>query len=768
MFLMGRMRRCADRSRSLKLSVVFGSTALATIALGWPPPDDFSLVLIPDTQHYTIESADPTYSDQMRWIRDNAAPRRLAFAIHLGDITEDHERSPHEWAMADEAHGILDNAGFPYSIIPGNHDYPRPSGRGEPLRRGLVSYNRYFGPGRFTGRSWYVGHFPPEQNLNNVTFFEASGMPFMVLSLEYAPTKDAMCWADSVIKSNPDRRAIVATHCYLGDTSRTICGTNPSYSITGADGRVLWDELLARHSSVVLTLAGHVNGASYFRTLRSNGQPAPAGAPLADVVTEILTNYQSEPPVPALAAISAGEYESDAGHRVHGNGWLRLLRFAPAENKLYAEPQPTRADVHQFTASLGYPADPASSPHTFDVPFDLSRWNRGRYTYNPGSPAFFDRTVNDMSDGNQTQPRVGMRPDGDFAIIWQDSSRVPGVNYEIRTRSFHGHGCQRVAPSRVNAMSEGIQSAPAMAMDAQGGHVVVWQDDADGNGHFEIGARGYNPDGSTRFEDIWVNSISSGQQLRPSVAVDAGGNFVVVWEDDSNTNDVMQIHATGFRPDGTVRFSERTVNVVGTGQQLRPKIAMSQAGDFVVVWEDDSQPPHGVYNVYARVYRADGSPRTSAFRVNASAAGQQRRPAPAMTQGQFLVAWEDSTSPAPGIDIKVRGFDLDGTPVIGERLISTTTNGPQRAPVVTVDQAGDFYVAWEDDRNRAGGYQILARSLRAGTLGQEVTINSNDVGTHRHPSVAASASVVVVAWEGDLENNGKWEILARGLPPNAF
>jgi calcineurin-like phosphoesterase family protein len=766
MFALGRV---ADRRIGRRLMTALAVGGLGTVLRADHLPDpDFTIVLIPDTQHYTIKTADPTYADQMKWIRDNAATRRLAFGIHLGDITEDHERTPHEWRMADDAHRILDDVGFPYSIVPGNHDYPRPSGGGQPLRRGLLHYNLYFGPGRFAGRPWYIGHFPSNLNNNNVTFFEAGSRKFMVVSLEYAPTKDAMCWADSVIKSNPDRRAIVATHCYLGDNGRTICGTNPSYSVTGADGKVLWDELLSRHSNVGLTLAGHVNGAAYFRSLRTTGQPAPAGAPPEEVVTEILTDYQSEPPVPALAAILAGEFDDDLGRRVHGNGWLRLLRFVPAENRLYAEPQTTRADVSRFTASLDYPADPTSSPHTFDVPFDLSHWNRGRYSYNLGSPAFFDRTVNDISDGNQVQPRIGMRPTGDFTVVWQDSSRVPGVSYDLRTRSFYHHGCERLPPSRVSAISEGVQTAPAMAIDAQGGYVVTWQDDADGNGRYEILARRYNADGSTRFGDIRVNSVSSGQQIRPAVAVDAVGNFVVVWEDDSNGNGVMQIHARGFRADGTVRFSQRTVNVVSAGQQLRPKIAMSSAGDFVVAWEDDSQPPHGMFNVYARVYNADGSPKTGAFRVNATAAGQQRKPAVAMGQGQFLVAWEDSVSVRQSADIKYRGLDLDGAPVIGEDFISTTTNGPQRAPAVTVDQSGTFYVAWEDDRNRAGGYQILARAIRAGTLGPERTINSNDVGTHRHPSIAASTAVVVVAWEGDLESNGKWEIHARGLLPSAF
>ncbi len=754
------------RSRILRSGVVIG-LGTASIAFLAPEPD-FVVALIPDTQHYTMLPADTTYASQMRWLRDSAVARRIAFAIHLGDVTEEHERVRHEWPMADEAHRILDASNIPYSIVPGNHDYPKPSGK--PLRRNLLFYNLYFGPGRFAGRPWYIGSYPPSTNANSATVFDASGLKFMVVGLEYAPTKDAMCWADSTIKANPDRRVIVATHCYLSDTipTRTICASESTYSIVGADGPDIWEELLSRHSNVVLTLAGHVNGAQYFRSLRSDGKAAPADAPPDSVVTEILTDYQTEPPVPELNAIKAGSWDKKDERWEHGNGWLRMLRFVPAENRLYATPQSTRKDVTKFTASLGYPADPASSPHTFDVPFDLSKWNANQYRYEVRSPSFVDRTVNAVSDGNQVGPEIGMRSNGDFVIVWRDSSRVPGHSHDVRMRAFHHHGCQRLPERRVNGIAPGPQSAPVIGIESQGRHVVAWQDDADGNDRWEIRARGYSPTGSTVFEDIRVNAVSTGHQRRPSVAVDASGNSVIVWEDDSNKNDKMQIRARGFAADGTPRFTQRTVNVVNTGQQQRPVVAMTAAGDFVVVWQDDSEPPHGVFNVFARVYRPDGTPRTAPFRVNANASGQQRRPAVALSQSQFLVAWEDSVSRAEGVNVRIRGFDLDGTETIVEQLATQTTSGPQRAPAVAVDQAGTFFIAWEDDRNSRGGNQIYAAAIRAGTVASEITVNSNNVGTHRRPAVAASASTVVVAWEGDLEKNGRWEIMARGLSPNRF
>ncbi len=55
-------------------------------------------------------------------------------------------------------------------------------------------------------------------------------------------------------------------------------------------------------------------------------------------------------------------------------------------------------------------------------------------------------------------------------------------------------------------------------MTIDGKFVVVWEDDKDGNGYYQIYARGFNANGSQRFADMTVNSVASGQQRRPAIA----------------------------------------------------------------------------------------------------------------------------------------------------------------------------------------------------------------------------------------------------------
>ena len=62
--------------------------------VGTPPGDDFTFVVIPDTQHY-VDSADRAgyYTQQTQWIADNAAGLNIAFVSHLGDVTESFDSS---------------------------------------------------------------------------------------------------------------------------------------------------------------------------------------------------------------------------------------------------------------------------------------------------------------------------------------------------------------------------------------------------------------------------------------------------------------------------------------------------------------------------------------------------------------------------------------------------------------------------------------------------------------------------------------------------
>lgn len=285
----------------------------------------FTVVLLPDTQKYT-ESFPDIFISQTKWVREQEDEKNIKFVIHLGDITENNLEK--EWEVADRAMGLLDGV-VPYSVLPGNHD-------GLSDDRDTRKYNATFPPSRFAGRTWYGGH-RGDTNDNNYCFLNVAGLSFLIVSLEFGPTDEVLDWANQLVAEHPDKRVIVATHCYMyHDDTRLGAGDEYSphkKSELWNDGDQIWEKLIKRHPNIFLVVSGHVKGDGAGR-LTSRGDSG-------NVVHQILANYQT---------LENG-----------GNGWLRTMRFVPDENKIYvAAYSPTLNEFNedgQHTFTLDYEMD---------------------------------------------------------------------------------------------------------------------------------------------------------------------------------------------------------------------------------------------------------------------------------------------------------------------------------------------------------------------------------------------------------------------------
>lgn len=258
--------------------------------------DSFSVVLLPDTQNYSEKYPD-TYVHQAMWIRENAQKENTKFVVHLGDIVQTAEIEK-EWVNADRAMSMLDGS-VPYSMVPGNHDQNKNKGK---LTRETTLYNKYFGPQRYENETWYGGHFE-DDNDNNYCTFEAAGMKFMVISLEFAPRDEVLAWAGEVASSHPEHRVIVATHCYMNPDGRNN-SVAKQYHLEGNDGEGMWQKLVRKQPNIFLVVSGHVLGTGIQTSTNDAGKP----------VHEMLVDYQGLPN--------------------GGDGWLRSLKFFPKENRI--------------------------------------------------------------------------------------------------------------------------------------------------------------------------------------------------------------------------------------------------------------------------------------------------------------------------------------------------------------------------------------------------------------------------------------------------
>ena len=185
-----------------------------------------------------------------------------------------------------------------------------------------------------------------------------------------------------------------------------------------------------------------------------------------------------------------------------------------------------------------------------------------------------------------------------------------------------------------------------------------------------------------------VNTTTAGTQQESAVAADANGNFVIVWDDGLN------LIARRFTAEGVALTPEFQVSTVSTSTIDFPSIAMADDGRFAVTWKASDGSTD---EIYLRVFAAEGTPLTAATLVNATSANEQNKPDVSMDDvGNFVVVWQSFGQDGSDFGIYARRYDAAGAAQGGEVAVNTITAGTQDIPAVTMTPTGDFIATWSD------------------------------------------------------------------------
>jgi hypothetical protein len=304
--------------------------------------------------------------------------------------------------------------------------------------------------------------------------------------------------------------------------------------------------------------------------------------------------------------------------------------------------------------------------------------------------------VNTYITNDQKFATVAMDPDGNFVVVWQSAGQdgsFPGV-YGQR---FNAAGGPRGTEFRVNTYTTNRQAYPRVATDARGNFVVAWHSyTQEGQTYYGVFAQRYDAAGLPRGGEFHVNSYTTDDQFYPAVAMDAVGNFVVVWESRFQDGDDRGIFGQRFDAAGVPLGAEFRVNTYTTNPQVFASVAMDGAGNFVVVWGSQGADGH-TYGVAGQRFDSTGVARGTEFRVNTYTTAFQRKPAVTMDAGgNFVVVWESSFQDDPGGSYGIFGqrFDASGLPRGTEFQVNTYTTNDQAEAAVAGDSVGNFVVVW--------------------------------------------------------------------------
>lgn len=376
--------------------------------------------------------------------------------------------------------------------------------------------------------------------------------------------------------------------------------------------------------------------------------------------------------------------------------------------------------------------------------------------------------VNTATQRIQGFPSVAGNADDGFVVVWESYDYDP-VSPTIEAQRYASTGNPLGSEFRV-----GLDGGFGASVSGAGtlGFVVTWSGAAR-----RVQSRRFAADGSPLGAQFEVDA-SAYSQIVGSVGSASNGDFVVVWSSyGSSGTDISSYSVQGrrFASDGNPRGATFQVNTHTTGGQGAGPVAVSPAGDFVVVWtsEGSSGSDASGVSVQAQRYSSNGGALGAEFQVNTYTTDSQRfSSVVAMADGSFVVAWESLGSAgddSSSYSIQAQRYASDGAAQGGEFQVNTYTTGAQQNPSVAAAEDGRFVVAWNSDGGN--GTDTSDLSIRAhrfasdgSRIGQEFQINTYTTDRQWVPSVASTAEgQVFVVWESDgSQGTDDWDTSIQG------
>jgi len=255
----------------------------------------FVIPVFPDTQTEVHVKMD-MFNSQMNWIVQHKDSLNVPFVLHVGDIVN-YDNITH-WQNASNGFAILDQANIPYAVCLGNHDTEavgENSGSAAPgntrlnLRK-TTKFNTYFPVSRFPAQK---GRYETRKSDNAFYTFDAGGLKWLVLSLEFCARQGPVNWADSVVSEYPGFNIIVLTHYHLGSAG-DISTSNAGYG--DLSPYTIYNQFIKKHANIILVLSGHLMTSAWRNDIGDNGNH----------IYQLLQDYQDQD---------------------YGGGYLRLLEI---------------------------------------------------------------------------------------------------------------------------------------------------------------------------------------------------------------------------------------------------------------------------------------------------------------------------------------------------------------------------------------------------------------------------------------------------------
>ncbi|MEN8193349.1 MAG: T9SS type A sorting domain-containing protein [Bacteroidota bacterium] len=338
--------------------------------------------------------------------------------------------------------------------------------------------------------------------------------------------------------------------------------------------------------------------------------------------------------------------------------------------------------------------------------------------------------VNTFTDTSQRDPHIARDSEGNYIVLWDSENQVStNSQSDIYFQLFDANNNKVGEETQANTITANEQERPSLDMNADGDFIVVWASHTeDFDSIFDVKGRLYKNDIPTS-DEFLINTTTANSQTKPVVSMHSNGTFVVVWE-SWNQVELKDIYLQRYDANGIKIGIETLVNNTTTNGQGRPAIKHFNNGSYIVVWESWKTITDGVtnpgYDIYAKVFNSDGSVSKDEFVVNTYTENYQWfADVETFDDLSFAVTWCSWDQDGHWGGIYIQKFSTLGVKIGNEVLVNNTTVNYQWLPKINKTLDNNIAVvwsSWKQDGSREGVYySVLDNDLNK--LSFETKIN---------------------------------------------
>ncbi len=336
---------------------------------------------------------------------------------------------------------------------------------------------------------------------------------------------------------------------------------------------------------------------------------------------------------------------------------------------------------------------------------------------------------------DSVHPDIAVCADGTIHVVWEQGGELW---YRSSYPATGWDEARRVQFKTTGVAARG--SEPAIAVSPDCTLHIAWKNLWWGN--YEILHAFNDGTGFVTSERVSRTDAQSGQ---PAIAVDASGEPHIVWVEAASGYGLYEgmpiPELPGFWKTGPISGGEGQVPSLAVDDGGRLHLAWmtvdnSASSDIAYKWQEQvAQWPQWWFNV-------------------SESSNYSRRPDITISNDKAVVVWQETVDGDDEIYVRWRELNSFASFVSARNLSNSDANS--RAPAVTVDGSGRFYVAWDEGSPTNA---ILTRPwLGSGNWWDSQTISDGGDNV-QDPAIAASPGDHVYAvWAQKDSPDDTWDI----------